>query len=107
MGIFLSPSQRLFQKIIEGLEGKINGQALGAVLWHSFCWSDWPDAQYQQSIKTFLTLELSKYSKSGGTFSSGDQVAVAVFFKRAARLPPARGRPARLKKTCYHSCDTT
>ena len=27
--------QRLFQKIIEGLEGKINGQALGAALWHS------------------------------------------------------------------------
>ena len=24
---------RLFQKVIEGLEGKINGQALGAALW--------------------------------------------------------------------------
>ena len=25
--------QRLFQKVIEGLEGKINGQPLGAALW--------------------------------------------------------------------------
>ena len=25
--------RRLFQKVIEGLEGKINGQALGASLW--------------------------------------------------------------------------
>ena len=28
--------RRLFQKVIEGLEGKINGQALGAALRHCF-----------------------------------------------------------------------
>ena len=35
-------SRRPFQKTIEGLEGKINGQALGATLWHWHClrWSD-------------------------------------------------------------------
>ena len=32
-------------------------------------------AQYLQSIKTFLTLELSRYRKSGSTFSSSEQVA--------------------------------
>ena len=33
--------RRLFQKTIEGLEGKINGQALGAALWLFLRWSDW------------------------------------------------------------------
>ena len=32
-------------------------------------------AQYLQSIKTFLTLELSRYRKSGSTFSSSEPVA--------------------------------
>ena len=32
--------QSLFQKLIEGLEGQINCQALGAALWHSLGWSD-------------------------------------------------------------------
>ena len=32
--------QRLFQKAIEGLEGKINCQALGAALLLCLCWSD-------------------------------------------------------------------
>ena len=30
-------SRRLLKQTIKGLEGKINGQALGAVLLHSFC----------------------------------------------------------------------
>ena len=33
--------QRLFQKVTEGLEGKINGQALGEALQLCLCWSDW------------------------------------------------------------------
>ena len=32
--------RRLFQKLIEGVEGKINGQALGAALLSCLCWSD-------------------------------------------------------------------
>ena len=32
--------RRLFQKVIEGLEGKINGQALGAALWLCLCGLD-------------------------------------------------------------------
>ena len=32
--------RRLFQKVIEGLKGKINGQALGAALWHCLGGSD-------------------------------------------------------------------
>ena len=32
--------QWLFQKVMEGLEGKINGQALGATLWHCMGGSD-------------------------------------------------------------------
>ena len=33
---------RLFQKVIKGLEGIINGQALGAALLLYLCWSDRP-----------------------------------------------------------------
>ena len=33
--------KRLFQKVIEGLEGKINGQALGAALQLCLRGSDW------------------------------------------------------------------
>ena len=33
--------RRLFQKVIEGLEGQINGQALGAALQLCLCQSDW------------------------------------------------------------------
>ena len=36
----LESLRRLFQKVIEGLEGKINGQALGAALWLSLRGSD-------------------------------------------------------------------
>ena len=32
--------QMLFQKVIKGLEGKINGQAIGAALRICLCWSD-------------------------------------------------------------------
>ena len=32
MPVIWQSLQRLFQKVIEGLEGKINGQALGAAL---------------------------------------------------------------------------
>ena len=32
-------------------------------------------ARYLQSIKTFLTVEVSQYSKSGSTFSSSEPVA--------------------------------
>ena len=46
-------------------------------------------AQYLQSIKTFLTLELSRYRKSGSTFSSSEPVAACL-----QRLPPTRKRPA-------------
>ena len=35
-------------------------------------------AQYLQSIKTFLTLELSRYRKSGSTFSSSEPAATAA-----------------------------
>ena len=38
--VFWQSLQRLFQKVIEVLEGKINGQALGAALRHSFGRSD-------------------------------------------------------------------
>ena len=34
-------------------------------------------AQYLQSIKTFLTLGLSQYRKSGSTFSSSEPVATS------------------------------
>ena len=34
-------------------------------------------AQYIQSIKTFLTVELSHYRKSGSTFSSSEPVAAS------------------------------
>ena len=43
-------------------------------------------AQYLQSIKTFLTVELSQYSKSGSTFSSSEPVAVSSNCSRIANV---------------------
>ena len=39
-------------------------------------------AQYLQSIKTFLTLELSQYRKSGSMFSSSEPVAASSDCRR-------------------------
>ena len=68
--------RRLCQKTIEGLEGKINGQTLGAAL--RLC--------LRGSKGRAQTHGVSWHFRVGGSRCG----------------PP----PARLKKTCYHSCDT-
>ena len=40
-------------------------------------WTIFVTARYLQSIKTFLTVELSQYSKSGSTFSSSEPVVAS------------------------------
>ena len=60
-------------------------------------------AQYLQSIKTFLTLELSRYRKSGSTFSSSEPVAARSDCRRLGNalclcspVRPAGARPQEL-----------
>ena len=63
---------------IEGSDGRGFGRQ--QLLAHSIgnCISDkkksFVTARYLQSIKTFLIVELSQYSKRGSTFSSSEQV---------------------------------
>ena len=66
---------RLFQKVIEGLEGKINGQALRAAL---------------------------RLCPSGSVRSDGRAQNTGRFRVGGSRCGQ---RPGRLKKTCYQSCD--
>ena len=69
--------RRLFQKVIEVLEGKINGQALGAALLLCLCGSD-GRAQTQGVPVNFPS---RRQSLQAATWAS-------------------------LRKTCYHSCKT-
>ena len=50
-------------------------------------------ARYLQSIKTFLTLELSRYRKSGSTFSSSEPAA-------DSETPCVCARPSDLRQPC-------
>ena len=63
-------------------------------------------AQYLQSIKTFLTVELSHYSKSGSTFSSSEPVAARSDCRRLGNalclcspVQPAHAVPERCPKS--------
>ena len=63
-------------------------------------------ARYLQSIKTFLTLELSRYRKSGSTFSSSEPVAARSDCRRLGNalclcspVRPAQAVPERGPKS--------
>ena len=73
-------SRRPFKKTIEGFDCKINGQALGAALRHSLGGSD--GRARTQPGRVFPTPKF----RVGGSC--------------------CWPRPARLRKMCYHSCDT-
>ena len=53
-------------------------------------------ARYLQSIKTFFTVELSQYSKSGSTFSSSEPVAATAADSETPSPVCARARPQEL-----------
>ena len=53
-------------------------------------------ARYLQSIKTFLTLELSRYRKSGSTFSSSEPAATAA----DSETPCVCARPSDPRQPC-------
>ena len=53
-------------------------------------------ARYLQSIKTFFTVKLSQYSKSGSTFSSSEPVAATAADSETPSPVCARARPQEL-----------
>ena len=66
MPVIWQSLQRLFQKVIEGLEGKINGQALGAALLLCLRGPDWP-AQIQ-GISDEIPSRLQSLRAATGSF---------------------------------------
>ena len=65
-------------------------------------------AWYLQSIKTFLTVKLSQYSKSGSTFSSSEQVAASSDWLRPApqETPFVCARPSYPRKQSWSAAPT-